>query len=122
MSILSQQLSISQRAFTNRITTNPEAQSLTYRSGYYGNGGQYPDPRTQMTGAGIVATGNQSKTRERIKDSFTAGELGGWTDAGIKTVRGSRSFNTWLEKTDNPHQPYVLVQEDPQAWLDLEWD
>ena len=45
MSILSQQLSISEKAFTNRITTNPEARSLTYRSGYYGNGGQYPDAR-----------------------------------------------------------------------------
>lgn len=124
MSILSQQMVISLLAVTNDITPNRLSRSLTAPSGYYSNNGQYPDPRTQMTGAGIVATGGKSKTRERIQNSFTAGELGGFTADGSKTVRGSRSFNTWAENAGNPHKPdeTVLVQEDPQAWLDLEWD
>ena len=121
MSILSQQMVISQLAFTNDMSVNRLAQSLTAPSGYYGNGGQYPDPRTQMTGAGIVATGNQSKTRERIKDSFTAGELGGWTAAGSKTVRGSRSFNTW-GVSDADGNKIETVYEDPKAWPKLELD
>jgi len=66
MSILSQQLSISQRAFTNDIITNPEAQSLTYRSGYYGNGGQYPDAREFF---------DSDSTVEDIKESETAPDL-----------------------------------------------
>ena len=122
MSILSQQMVISLLAVTNDITPNRLSRSLTAPSGYYSNNGQYPDPRTQMTGAGIVATGNQSKTHEKIQNSFTAGELGGFTADGAKTVRGSRNFNTWTEKTGNPHKPDVLVQEKPSVWLDLEWD
>ena len=66
MSIVSQQLSISQRAFTNDIITNPEAQSLTYRSGYYGNGGQYPDAREFF---------DSDSTVEDIKESETAPDL-----------------------------------------------
>ena len=72
MSILSQQMVISQLAVTNDISPNRLSRSLTAPSGYYSNNGQYPDPRTQMTGAGIVATGNQSKTHERIRNSYTA--------------------------------------------------
>tara|TARA_Y100000034_G_C6552869_1_gene238928 strand:+ start:148 stop:522 length:375 start_codon:yes stop_codon:yes gene_type:complete len=124
MSILSEQLVISQLAFTNDITPNRLSRSLTAPSGYYGNNGQYPDPRTQMTGAGIVATGNESKTFEKIRNSFTAGELGGFTANGAKTVRGSRNFNTWAENAGNPHNSdeTVLVQEDPSVWANLRWD
>ena len=124
MSILSQQMVISQLAVTNDIKPNRLSRSLTAPSGYYSNNGQYPDPRTQMTGAGIVATGNQSKTHERIRNSFTAGELGGFTADGAKTVRGSRNFNTWAENAGNPHVPEetVLVQEDPLVWQNLRWD
>ena len=77
MSILSQQLSISQRAFTNRITTNPAAQSLTYRSGYYGNGGQYPDAREFFDSDSTVSetTEYQGEEVNNIRESVTAPKL-----------------------------------------------
>ena len=77
MSILSQQLSISQRAFTNDIITNPEAQSLTYRSGYYGNGGQYPDAREFFDSDSTVSetTEYQGEEVNNIRESVTAPKL-----------------------------------------------
>ena len=79
MSILSQQLSISQRAFTNDIITNPEAQSLTYRSGYYGNGGQYPDAREFFDSDSTVSETrhliSQGKEVNNIRESVTAPKL-----------------------------------------------
>ena len=77
MSILSQQLSISEKAFTNRITTNPEARSLTYRSGYYGNGGQYPDAREFYASDSTVneTTEYQGQQVNNIRESETAPQL-----------------------------------------------
>ena len=77
MSILSQQLSISQRAFTNDIITNPEAQSLTYRSGYYGNGGQYPDAREFFDSDSTVSETTEYRGKEvnNIRESVTAPKL-----------------------------------------------
>ena len=46
MGILSQQLGISARATTNDIDVNPEARSLTAPSGFYADGGKYPDNRS----------------------------------------------------------------------------
>ena len=65
MSILSQQLRISQKAFTNYIRANPAAQSLSYKSGYCGNGGQYPDHREFFDSDSTVDGSN-------IKESETA--------------------------------------------------
>tara|TARA_Y100000310_G_scaffold11640_1_gene12155 strand:+ start:42 stop:371 length:330 start_codon:yes stop_codon:yes gene_type:complete len=96
MSILSQQLVISDLAFTNDITTNRLSRSLTAPSGYWANNGQYPDPRTQMTGAGIVGMSNQSLTHERIRNSFTAGKLGGVPDA-TGLVRGEGDYDIFDE-------------------------
>ena len=45
MGILSQQLGISAKATTNDIGINPEARSLTAPSGFYADGGKYPDNR-----------------------------------------------------------------------------
>ena len=49
MSIVTQQLIISDKVISNDITTDPEARSLTMRNGYYVDH-KYPDNRTVMTG------------------------------------------------------------------------
>ena len=49
MSILSEQLVISDKVISNVITTDPEARSLTMRNGYYVDH-KYPDNRSEMTG------------------------------------------------------------------------
>ena len=67
MSILSQQLRISQKAFTNYIRANPAAQSLSYKSGYYGNGGQYPDHR-EFFDSDATISGNHIKESETAPD------------------------------------------------------
>ena len=100
MSILSEQMIISQLAFTNDITSNRLSRSLTAPSGYYANDGQYPDPRSQMTGAATVARGNESLTFERIRNSYTAGHLDGYTAAGTKEVRGAGDFDVFEEEED----------------------
>ena len=76
-SILLQQISISEKAFTNDITTNPEAQSLTYRSGYYGNGGQYPDAREVFNSDSTVieTIDDQGKEVNNIRESVTTPKL-----------------------------------------------
>tara|TARA_Y100000310_G_scaffold11640_1_gene12156 strand:+ start:368 stop:634 length:267 start_codon:yes stop_codon:yes gene_type:complete len=76
-SILLQQISISEKAFTNDITTNPEAQSLTYRSGYYGNGGQYPDAREFFDSDSTVieTTEYRGQKVNNIRESVTTPKL-----------------------------------------------
>lgn len=74
MGILSQQLSISERATTNDIGVNPEARSLTKASGYFADGGKYPDNRSTFNNTSIV---NSSGGIEEISESETAGSLGG---------------------------------------------
>ena len=77
MSILSQQLRISQKAFTNYIRANPAAQSLSYKSGYYGNGGQYPDHREFFDSDSTVneTTEYQGQQVNNIRESETAPQL-----------------------------------------------
>ena len=99
MSILSEQMIISQLAFTNDITPNRLSRSLTAPSGYYANDGQYPDPRSQMTGAATVARGNESLTFERIRNSDTAGELGGVPDA-TGLVRGGGDYDVFSNEEE----------------------
>ena len=98
MSILAQQLVISELAFSNAITTNRLSRSLSAPNGYFGDDGKYPDNRTHMTGAAIVGLGNVSQTFERIRNSYTAGHLDGYTAAGTKEVRGSGDFNVVEEE------------------------
>ena len=49
MSIVEEQLIISDKVISNVITTDPEARSLTMRNGYYFDS-KYPDNRSTMTG------------------------------------------------------------------------
>ena len=100
MSILDQQRVISEMAFSNVITTNRLARSLSAPNGYYGDDGQYPDSRTHMTGAAIVGKSNESLTFERIRNSYTAGHLDGYTAAGTKEVRGAGDFDVFEEEED----------------------
>ena len=69
MSIVSQQLIISDEAVSNDIKINPEARSLTMRNGYYVNS-MYPDNRSTMTGE------NPFSDTDSITISKTAGQIG----------------------------------------------
>ena len=69
MSIVSQQLIISDKVISNDISTDPEARSLTMRNGYYVNS-MYPDNRSTMTGD------NPFSDTDRITTSETAGQIG----------------------------------------------
>ena len=69
MSIVSQQLIISDKAVSNDIKINPEARSLTMRNGYYVNS-MYPDNRSTMTGE------NPFSGTDSITISKTAGQIG----------------------------------------------
>jgi hypothetical protein len=69
MSILEQQLIVSDKVVSNDITTDPEARSLTMRNGYYVDY-KYPDNRSTMTGE------NPFSGTDSIAISKTAGQLG----------------------------------------------
>jgi len=69
MSIVSQQLIISDKVISNDIKINPEARSLTMRNGYYVNS-MYPDNRSTMTGE------NPFSDTDNITTSETAGQIG----------------------------------------------
>ena len=78
MSILEQQLKVSDKVVSNDITTDPEARSLTMRNGYYPNW-KYPDNRSTMTGANPLSDTNGSGDTaglEVISESKTAGQIG----------------------------------------------
>ena len=90
MSILSQQLRISQKAFTNYIRANPAAQSLSYKSGYYGNGGQYPDHREFF---------DSDSTVEDIKESETAPDFSN-LEVFISNAARVAEIKTRIEKLD----------------------
>ena len=69
MSIVSQQLIISDKVISNDIKIDPEARSLTMKNGYYVNS-MYPDNRSTMTGD------NPFSDTDRITTSKTAGQIG----------------------------------------------
>jgi len=69
MSILEQQLIVSDKVVSNDITTDPEARSLTMKNGYYVDY-KYPDNRSTMTGE------NPFSDTDSIAISKTAGQLG----------------------------------------------
>ena len=69
MSIVSQQLIISDKVISNDIKIDPEARSLTMKNGYYVNG-MYPDNRSTMTGE------NPFSDTDSITISKTAGQIG----------------------------------------------
>ena len=69
MSILSEQLMISDKAISNDISLDPEARSLTMRNGYYVDH-KYPDDRVIMTGE------NPFNDTSNITTSKTAGQIG----------------------------------------------
>ena len=69
MSILAQQLIISDKVVSNDITTDPEARSLTMRNGYYVDS-KYPDNRSTMTGE------NPFSDTDSITISKTAAPIG----------------------------------------------
>ena len=56
MGILNQQLGISEKATTNDIDVNSTARSLTAPSGYYAEGGKYPDNRSTWRNGDVVTT------------------------------------------------------------------
>ena len=67
MSILEQQLIVSDKLVSNDIKTNPQARSLTMRNGYY-ESWQYPDNQSAI----VTSEGGI----EEIAESKTAGQLG----------------------------------------------
>ena len=69
MSILEQQLIVSDKVVSNDITTDPEARSLTMRNGYYVDS-KYPDNRSTMTGE------NPFSDTDSITISKTAAQIG----------------------------------------------
>jgi len=69
MSIVSQQLIISDKVISNDIKIDPEARSLTMRNGYYVNS-MYPDNRSTMIGD------NPFSDTDGITISKTAGQIG----------------------------------------------
>ena len=91
MSILAEQLMVSDKAVSNDIITNPVAESLTMRNGYYVDH-KYPDNRSEMTGENpwtgtttqTITTGGISSaevqtevtTTNQIATSKTAGQIG----------------------------------------------
>ena len=77
MSILSQQMVISQLAVTNDITPNRLSRSLTAPSGYCGGSAQrpasmYPDNRTTLAAEDMVIN---SDGNESIRKSRTAAQI-----------------------------------------------
>ena len=73
MGILEQQLNISNKAVSNDITTDPVAESVTMRNGYYVDH-KYPDNRPEMTGESYFVCVNNGI--EDISESKTAGQIG----------------------------------------------
>ena len=83
MGILSQQLGISEKATNNGVTVNPGARSLTAPSGYYSDGGKYPDDRptwdntdvltTEQLGGGLIIAGQTSGSQSFNRDSKMEG-------------------------------------------------
>jgi len=69
MSIVSQQLIISNKVISNDIKIDPESRSLTMRNGYYVES-MYPDNRSTMTGE------NPFSDTDGITISKTAGQIG----------------------------------------------
>jgi hypothetical protein len=69
MSIVSQQLIISDKVISNDIKIDPEARSLTMKNGYYVDS-MYPDNRSTMTGE------NPFSDVDNITISKTAGQIG----------------------------------------------
>ena len=69
MSILEQQLIISDKVISNDIVTNKDAKSLTMRNGYYVDS-KYPDNRSAMTGE------NPFSDTDTIAISKTAAQIG----------------------------------------------
>ena len=74
MSILSEQLTVSDKAVSNDISLDPEARSLTMRNGYYSDH-RYPDNRSEITGESF-SVAEDSIDREAISESKTAGQIG----------------------------------------------
>ena len=72
MSIVEEQLIISDKVISNVITTDPEARSLTMRNGYYFDS-KYPDNRSTMTGDNPLSG---QGGLEVISESKTAGQIG----------------------------------------------
>ena len=71
MSILAEQLVISDKVISNVITTDPVAQSLAMRNGYYSDH-RYPDNRSEITGESFsVITSSVEKSLE----TFVGGEV-----------------------------------------------
>ena len=71
MSILSEQLVIGDKVVSNDITTDPVAESVTMRNGYYVDH-KYPDNRPEMTGESFsVRTSSIEESFER----FVEGEV-----------------------------------------------
>ena len=79
MSILSEQLVIGDKVVSNDITTDPVAESVTMRNGYYFDH-KYPDNRTVMTGeapwTGTIASQAGVIITEYVAESCTAGQIG----------------------------------------------
>jgi hypothetical protein len=69
VSILEEQLIISEKTVSNDIVTNQDARSLTMRNGYYVDS-MYPDNRSTMTGE------NPFSDTDSITISKTAGQIG----------------------------------------------
>ena len=69
MSIVSQQLIISDKVISNDIKIDPEARSLTMKNGYYVDS-MYPDNRSTMTGE------NPFSDTDSITISKTAAQIG----------------------------------------------
>ena len=69
MSILSEQLVIGDKVVSNDITTDPVAESVTMRNGYYVDH-MYPNNNTVMTGE------NPFNGTDSIAISETAGQIG----------------------------------------------
>ena len=75
MGILSQQLGISERATTNDIDVNPEARSLTAPSGFYADGGKYPDNRSVWDHNSLVeGADNPENKGDLITAAIEAGQ------------------------------------------------
>ena len=75
MGILSQQLGISDRAVTNDISRDPEARSLTKASGYFADGGKYPDDRSVWNYNALVeGADNPENKGDLITAAIEAGE------------------------------------------------
>ena len=67
MSILSEQLVIGDKVVSNDITTDPVAESVTMRNGYYVNW-KYPDNRSHMTGQNPLTPSNEAPFNGVLED------------------------------------------------------